>query len=381
MKIELTSEQQACQQAARDFVTQAIIPRAEAYDEAEQFPPDLIAKIATAGYLGANVPAEYGGLGLDAVSYGLLCEEFGRGCASARSLLTVQSMVLLSLLRWGSPAQKTAWIERLTSGAAVAAFALSEPNAGSDATSIAATAVLDGRDYLLNGRKKWITFGQIADLFLLFAKVEGQMSAFLAEKDSPGLTITPIQGMAGCRASMLAELHLDDCRIPAANIVGRPGLGWPYVGAMALDHGRYTIACGCVGLAQACLEASVSYAAQRQQFNAPLGNHQLIQQMITEMAVKTEAARLLCYKAGYLRQQGDPGAILATSMAKYFAATTASQAAADAVQIHGANGFTRAYPVQRHWRDAKVMELIEGSTQIQQVLIGKEVIGKETVSF
>jgi glutaryl-CoA dehydrogenase (non-decarboxylating) len=376
MKIELTTAQQEYQQAARDFVAREIVPRAEGYDEAEQFPPDLIGRIATAGYLGGNAPAEYGGLALDAISFGLLCEEFGRGCASARSLLTVHSMVLLSLLRWGSLAQKAAWLERLATGTVVAAFALSEPEAGSDATAIETTAVRHNDAYRLNGRKKWITFGQIAGLFLLFAKVEGQMSAFLVEKDSPGLTIAPIQGLAGCRASMLAELSLDDCRIPAENIVGRPGFGWPYVGAMALDHGRYTVACGCVGLAQACLEASISYAGQRQQFNVPLADHQLIQQMITNMATHIEAARLLCYKAGYLRQEGDPGAILATSMAKYFAATTASQAAADAVQIHGANGFTRAYPVQRHWRDAKVMELIEGSTQIQQVLIAKEIMGK-----
>ena len=376
MNIELTSEQQEFQQTVRDFVAREIAPRAEAYDEAEQFPPELIVKIGAAGYLGGNVPAEYGGLGLDAVSYGLLCEEFGRGCASARSLLTVHSMVLLSLLRWGSQEQKAAWMEPLARGAAVAAFALSEPNAGSDATAIETTAVFHQNEYRLNGRKKWITFGQTADLFLLFAKVDGKMSAFLVEKESPGLTIVPIQGMAGCRASMLAELHLDDCLVPAGNIVARPGFGWPYVGAMALDHGRYTVACGCVGLAQACLDASIHYAAQRQQFNTPLADHQLIQRLITDMAVNTEAARLLCYKAGYLRQEGDPGAILATSMAKYFAATTASQVAANAVQIHGANGFTRAYPVQRHWRDAKVMEIIEGSTQIQQVMIGKSVIGK-----
>jgi glutaryl-CoA dehydrogenase (non-decarboxylating) len=375
MKIELTSEQQEYQQAVRDFVAREIMPHAEGYDETEQFPPALIGKIAAAGYLGAIAPDGYGRMALDAVSFGLLCQEFGRGCASARSLLTVHSMVLLALLRWGSPTQKAAWLERLSTGTAVAAFALTEPDVGSDATAIETTAVVHNGEYWLNGRKKWITFGQIADLFLLFAKVDDQMTAFLVEKDSPGLTITPIQGLTGCRASMLAELHLDNCRVPAANIVGQPGFGWRYVAAMALDHGRYTVACGCVGLAQACLDASIAYAAQRQQFGKPIADHQLIQQMITNMATNIEAARLLCYKAGYLRQEGDPSAILATSMAKYFATTTASQAAADAVQIHGANGFTRAYPVQRHWRDAKVMELIEGSSQIQQVLIAKEVMG------
>jgi glutaryl-CoA dehydrogenase (non-decarboxylating) len=377
MKIELTGAQREFQQACRAFVAQEVMPYAEAYDEAEQFPPELGRKMAAAGYLGANAPAEYGGLALDAISLGLLHEEFGRGCASARSLMTVHSMVLLSLLRWGSPAQKATWAERLATGTAVAAFALSEPNAGSDATSLETTAVLDGDHYLLNGRKKWITFAQIAGLFLLFAKVDGQITAFLVERDSPGLTIKPIGGLSGCRASMLAELHLDNCRIPAGNMVGRPGFGWTAVGTMALDHGRYSVACGCVGLAQTCLDASLAYITERQQFGLPLAGHQLIQQMVTDMAVNIEAARLLCYRAGYLRQEGDPGAMLATSMAKYQATNTASQAAAAAVQMHGANGFTRAYPVQRHWRDAKVMEVIEGSTQIQQVLIAKQIVGRQ----
>jgi glutaryl-CoA dehydrogenase (non-decarboxylating) len=376
MNIELTDAQREFQEACRVFVAQAVTPYAEAYDEAEQFPPELVRKMAAAGYLGASAPAAYGGLALDAISLGLLYEEFGRGCASARSLLTVHGMVLLSLLRWGSPAQKEMWAERLATGTAVAAFALSEPNAGSDATAMETTAVPDGDHYLLNGRKKWITFAQVAELFLLFAKVEGHITAFLVERDRPGLTVEPLDGLSGCRASMLAELHLDNCRIPAENLVGRPGFGWTYVGTMALDYGRYSVACGCVGLAQACLDASLAYVTKRQQFGVPLAGHQLIQQMVTDMAVNVEAARLLCYRAGYLRQEGDPGAVLATSMAKYFAANTASRVAADAVQMHGANGFTRAYPVQRHWRDAKVMEIIEGSTQIQQVLIAKQLIGR-----
>jgi glutaryl-CoA dehydrogenase (non-decarboxylating) len=375
MKMELTSEQQEYRQSFRAFVDQEVVPIAEAYDEAEQFPVELGHKMAAAGYLGAVAPLAQGGMGLDAIAVGLLAEEFGRGCASARSLLTVHSMVLSSLLRWGSGEQKEVWARRLASGETVAAFALTEPGSGSDATSLETTAVFEGDVYRFNGRKKWITFGQTAGLFLLFAQVDDQITAFLVEKGSPGLAVEPIHGLSGCRASMLAELRLDDCLVPAGNRLGQPGFGWRYVGAMALDHGRYTVAAGCVGLAQACLDASVAYARTRRQFDTPLAQHQLIQQMITNMATHTEAARMLTYRAGYLRQEGDPGAILATSMAKYFAATSASQTAADAVQIHGANGFSRAYPVQRHWRDAKVMELIEGSTQIQQVMIAKEVIG------
>jgi glutaryl-CoA dehydrogenase (non-decarboxylating) len=375
MKIALTNQQQAYQQSFRAFVDQELLPVAEAYDEAERFPAELVRKMAAAGYLGAVAPVDQGGMGLDAIAVGLLAEELGRGCASARSLLTVHSMALLSLLRWGSAGQKERWARRLAGGEMVAAFALTEPQSGSDATSLETTAVLEGDVYRLNGRKKWITFGQTAGLFLLFAKVDDEVAAFLVEKESPGLTTEAIHGLSGCRASMLAELRLEDCLVPAGNIVGRPGFGWRYVGTMALDHGRYTVAAGCVGLAQACLDASIAYARERHQFGVPLAEHQLIQQMVTNMATHIEAARMLTYRAGYLRQEGDPGAILATSMAKYFAATTAGQVAADAMQIHGANGFSRAYPVQRHWRDAKVMEVIEGSTQIQQVMIAKEVIG------
>ncbi len=376
MQLAYTPEQQAHQQQFRAFVQAEILPRAEAYDETGVFPPELTAALGRAGYLGALAPAAQGGLGLDLLSFGLLNEALGQGCASARSLLTVHSMVLVSLQRWGSAAQKARWLPGLVSGAQVGAFALTEPESGSDANSLAMTAVLDGESYRLTGSKKWITFGQTAGLFLLFAKVDGRTTAFLIERDTPGLAVVPIAPLAGCRSSMLAELHLEACRVPAANLLGRVGAGWTYVASTALDNGRYSVAWGCVGLAQACLAATVAYAGTRRQFGALLKDHQLIQAMITDMVANVEAARLLCCQAGYLQQTGDPGAPLATSLAKYFAARAAGQVAAEAVQAHGANGFSRAYPVQRHWRDAKVMDVIEGSREIQQLVIGRAYTGR-----
>lgn len=371
MKIELTDQQRENQQRFHAFVEREVMPRAEAYDESGVFPDDLALAMGRAGHLGALAPVEYGGLDLDMISFGLQNEAYGRGCASARSLLTVHSMVLAAVLRWGSAAQKARWLPGLAAGQSLAAFALSEPESGSDANSLQTYAVLEGDHYLLHGSKKWITFGQLAGLFLVFAKLHGKTTAFLVERGSPGLAVEPISPMGGCRAAMLAELSLDGCRVPAANLLGRPGLGWTYVANAALDNGRYSVAWGCVGLAQGCLEASLAYVNRRRQFGALLREHQLIQAMVADMVAGVEAARLLCLKAGYLQEIGDPGAIPATSLAKYFGAQNAARVSGAAVQIHGANGFSRAFPVHRHWRDAKVMEIIEGSTQIQQMVIGR----------
>jgi alkylation response protein AidB-like acyl-CoA dehydrogenase len=280
-------------------------------------------------------------------------------------------MVAQALFKWGNTFQKENWLPKLASGEVIAAFALSEPNVGSDAKSIETTATQSGNFYVLNGQKKWITYGQIADVFLVFAQCEGKPSAFLVEKNSPGLTIKPIFGMLGVRGSMLAELHLHDCKIPSENLLCRQGFGFSHVASSALDYGRYSVAWGCVGIAQACLDACLQYTSQRQQFGVYLKEHQLIRQMITEMLVNVKAARLLCYQAGYLKDSGDPKSIMETSIAKYFASTTATKAANDAVQIHGGNGCSREYSVQRYWRDAKIMEIIEGSTQIQQITIAE----------
>ncbi|MBN3884990.1 MAG: acyl-CoA dehydrogenase family protein [Nostoc sp.] len=369
MKIELTSQQKDDKSKFIGFVNKEVVPHANSSDQEEYTSPKLIEKFAHQGYLGAVIPEEFGGKNMDMITYGLLNEEIGRGCSSLRSLLTVHSMVAYALCRWGNKSQKEYWLPKLSSGEVIAAFALSEPNVGSDAKSIETTATLSGDSYILNGQKKWITYGQIADVFLVFAQYSGKPSAFLVEKNSPGLLIQPISGMLGVRASMLAQLNFQDCRIPQENLVGRLGFGFSYVASSALDYGRYSVAWGSVGIAQACLEACIQYTSERKQFGVYLKEHQLIRQMITEMIVNVKAARLLCYQAGYLKEIGDPNSITETSIAKYFASTTATQVANNAVQIHGANGCTNEYSVARYLRDAKIMEIIEGSTQIQQIAI------------
>jgi glutaryl-CoA dehydrogenase (non-decarboxylating) len=308
---------------------------------------------------------------MDMITFGLLNEEFGKGCSSLRSLITVHSMVASAILRWGDKRQKEYWLPQLARGEILGAFGLSEPNVGSDAKNIQTQAIPVADGYILQGDKKWITYGQIADLFLIFAQCKGNVSAFLVEKGAPGLSTEPITGMLGTKASMLAEVSLRECHIPMTHLLGGMGFGLASVAISALDLGRYTVAWGCVGLAQACLDASLQYTSQRQQFGEYIKEHQLIQQMITDMITTTKAARLLCLQEGYLKEKGDPRTMMETWIAKYFASTTASKVASDAVQIHGANGCSTSYPVQRFFRDAKVMEIIEGSTQMQQITIAR----------
>ncbi|MBO3459438.1 acyl-CoA dehydrogenase family protein [Aetokthonos hydrillicola Thurmond2011] len=371
MQIELTPQQKDSKLTFRKFVDHEIIPYADKADREEHTPRFLIDKLAQQGYLGALLPKDKLGIGMDMITYGILNEEIGRGCSSLRSLLTVHSMVSHAILKWGSKLQKEYWIPKLASGKTIGAFCLSEPNVGSDAKKVETTATATGDFYLLNGTKRWITYGQIADIFLVFSQCEDQSTAFLVERDTPGLSIKPMIGILGTRASMLAELHLENCKIPKNNIVGRKGFGFSHVASFALDYGRYSVAWGSVGIAQACLEACVQYTSQRKQFDAYLKNHALIKQMITQMLTNVKAARLLCYQAGYLKDVGDPRSVMETSMAKYFASVIANKAANDAVQIHGGNGCTSDYSVQRYFRDAKIMEIIEGSTQMQEITIAE----------
>ncbi|PMB44421.1 acyl-CoA dehydrogenase [Fischerella thermalis CCMEE 5201] len=371
MKLELSAQQKNAQAEFRAFVNQEICPDAGEWDKKEFTPPELINKIAERGFLGAILPQEYGGKGMDMITYGILNEEIGRGCSSVRSLLTVHNMVSQALCKWGNKSQKQYWLPKLASGEIIAAFALSEPNVGSDAKSVETTATLSGDAYILKGHKKWITYGQIADVFLVFAKCEGKAGAFLVEKNSPGFSVKPMSGILGTRASMVAELQFDNCHVPLENLVGKLGFGFSYIAASALDYGRYSVASGCVGIAQACLEACIKYTNERKQFDVYLKEHQLIRQKITQMITNTKAARLLCYQAGYLKEINDPNSIIETSIAKYFASTVATKSANDAVQIHGGNGCSSEYPVERYLRDSKIMEIIEGSTQIQEITIAE----------
>ena len=309
MKIELTLQQKDDQANFRAFVNQEIVPNADRYHLEERTPSDIIKKLAQQGYMGGVLPQDYGGGGMDMITFGLLIEQIGSGCSSLRSLLTVHCMVAHTILKWGSASQKEYWLPKMASGEIIAAFALSEPDVGSDAKSVQTTATPSGDAYVLNGQKKWITYGQIADVFLVFAQCEGKPAAFLVERNRLGLLTKPIFGLSGTRASMLAEVYLNECRIPKENLVCRVGFGFSHVASTALNHGRYSVAWGCVGIAQACLEACIRYTSERKQFGDYLKNHHLIRQMITEMISNVKAARLLCYQAGYLQDINEPSAL------------------------------------------------------------------------
>jgi glutaryl-CoA dehydrogenase (non-decarboxylating) len=369
MNIGLTHQQEHLRASFRKFVNEKIIPYAKQYDEEEFVPGELLKSIAQEGYWGASISRERGGQDFDMITCGLLNEEVGRGCSSVRNMLTAHCMVASSIQKWGTTQQKERWLPKMASGKTIAAFGLTEPRVGSDAKSVETSAEQSGDHYILTGIKKWITSAQIADLYLIIARGQKGLSAFLVERDCPGLFVKPIKGMLGLRASMLGELCLNGCRVPSENLLGKPGVGFSHITSYALDYGRYSVAWGCVGIAQACLEACVKYTSEREQFGDYLKNHQLIQEMIANMITNTKAARLLCCQAAYLRSVGDMRAIMETSIAKYFASTIATRVASDAVQIHGANGCSSEYAVGRYLRDAKIMEIIEGSNQIQQITI------------
>jgi alkylation response protein AidB-like acyl-CoA dehydrogenase len=272
--MELTPRQQSDRAAFRAFVEREIAPYADDFDRRGFVPDELIRKVAREGYTGLAIPEAYGGGGRDVITLGLLHEEVGRGCSSVRSLLTVHGMVAQAVLRWGGPELRNRWLPPLARGELVAAYGLSEPNAGSDAQAIETRAEPDGDYYVLNGHKRWISFGQVADVFLVFARCEGRPATLLVERGTPGLQTEPITGMLGTRASMLAEVRMNDCRVPRKNLVGREGLGLTHVLPTTLDFGRYSVAWGCVGIAQGCLEACVRYASERKQFGSRLLDHQ-----------------------------------------------------------------------------------------------------------
>jgi glutaryl-CoA dehydrogenase (non-decarboxylating) len=369
LNLELTAAQRAARAEFRAFAAAEIAPHADRWDREEAIPAGLIEELRRRGYLGSNVPQEHGGRGRDMITYGLLTEEIAKGCSSVRSLLTVHDMAAHAIHRWGSREQRERWLPRLARGEVLGALGLSEPDAGSDARSVETVARDDGDAWVLDGRKKWTTFGQIAGLFLVLARLDGKLTAFLVERESPGITVQPLKGVWGTRASMLAEIAFDGCRVPKGNLIGRPGFGLSAVISTALEHGRYSVAWGAVGIGQACLEASQTYARERRQYGVPIADHQLIRRLLTDMIAGVRAARLLCLRAGWMRQTGDPLAGGEVMIAKYFASTLATRSANDAVQIHGANGCSDEYPVGRYLRDSRVLEIIEGSTQIQQINI------------
>ncbi|MEW9555772.1 acyl-CoA dehydrogenase family protein [Nonomuraea sp. NPDC050783] len=365
--------------SARAFVDTHVVPYADDYDRSGRVPEDLLRQVAAAGLWAPFLPPESGGAGMDLVTLGEVHEEVGRGCSSLRSLLTVHTMVAWTLQRWGTPLQRERWAPALAAGDVLGAFCLSEPGAGSDTSGITTTATERGDGWVLDGVKKWTTGGQRADLFLVFARTATSIGAFLVPRDAPGVEVRPIDDMLGTRASMLAEITFRDVALGRDALLGPSGFTAGMVLTGTLDLGRYSVAAGSVGIVQACLEASAAYAAQRRVGGRPLAELPLVQAKLSDMVTDARAARLLLAEAGRLKDAGESGTIMATWIAKYFASTAAARHAAEAVQIHGANGCSPDYPVARLYRDAKVMEIIEGSNEIQRITIAGQA-ERETTS-
>lgn len=357
-------------QEARLFAERELRPRATEIDRKEELPRDIIVQMAKRGYLSATFPEEYGGLELDPVSYGFFTEEIGKACCNTRALITVQtSLIGGSLLRWGTKEQKEKWLPAIASAEKLGAFALTEPLVGSNAKAVQLSYRKSGAKYILNGRKKWISFSGIADFFIVIASCEGSVSAFLVDRESEGITVSPMSGLLANRASHIAEIQFDQVEIPCENLLGIEGGGFTYVVTTALDHGRYSIAWAGIGIAAEALEAMVHYSRNRTQFDKKICEHQLIQAMIADAVTELHAARALAVRAGELRGAKSADALMETTIAKYFASKVAMKVATDAVQTHGGNGCYNEYPVERLFREAKVLEIIEGTSQLQQEMI------------
>jgi alkylation response protein AidB-like acyl-CoA dehydrogenase len=365
------SQQKMIIEAAREFAARVLRPEAGKFDLKGRLPKDVINEMVEKKFLVANLPKLYGGLGLDPVFYGLLTEEIGKGCCSTRALITVQgSLIGETLLRWGTEEQKSRWLLPISNGEKLGAFALSEPEAGTDARGIQTSYETDGSDYVLNGYKKWISFGEVADFFIVIASRESEITAFIVERSQPGVYIYPMKGLLANRAAHLAEIELKNVRIPDQNVIGKRGSGFTFIVSTALDHGRYSIAWAGVAIAQEALDCMTSFALKRKQFGNKIGEYQLVQRMICNAVTKTHAARALCIKAGELRKQSDSESVSETTIAKYFTSKIAMEIASDAVQVHGGYGCSNVYPVERLFREAKLLEIIEGTSQIQQQIIG-----------
>ncbi|MBT2510470.1 acyl-CoA dehydrogenase family protein [Streptomyces sp. ISL-98] len=379
MNLELSEEQTAVRQLARDFVGREITPHAAEWDRAESVDRAIVKKLGALGFLGLTIPEEYGGSGGDHLAYCLVTEELGRGDSSVRGIVSVSlGLVAKTVASWGSEAQKRQWLPGLTSGELVGCFGLTEPGTGSDAGNLTTRAVRDSDDYVVNGSKMFITNGTWADVVLLFARSTDApghkgVSAFLVPTDTPGLTRREIHGKLGLRGQATAELVLEDVRIPASAMLAPEGKGFS-VAMSALAKGRMSVAAGCVGIAQAALDAAVTYATEREQFGRSIARHQLVQELITDIAVDVDAARLLTWRVADLIERGEPF-VTEASKAKLFASEAAVRAANNALQVFGGYGYIDEYPVGKLLRDARVMTLYEGTSQIQKLLIGRALTG------
>jgi butyryl-CoA dehydrogenase len=377
--LDLTDEQRMIADAAREFCDREIVPRARDNDREARFDRELASKLGEVGYLGAPVAEEYGGRNLNYVSYGLIVEQVGRADSSARTVVSVQtSLVCGSIERWGTEDQKREWLPRLCSGEALGCFALTEPDSGSDAAGVRTRATRDGGGWTLSGQKMWISLANYADVALVFAQTDPEkkhrgMACFLVPTDGDGFSTQEIHGKLGLRASDTGEISLDDVRVGEDAILGDVGDGFK-VAMSALDSGRYSVAAGCVGICDGCVDASVAYAQERRQFGVPIGRFQLVQEMIADMVVRRDASRLLVWRAGILKDQGKPNTA-ETSIAKLYATESAVECANLAIQVHGGAGYVDDYPVERYLRDARVTTLYEGTSQIQKLIIGRAATG------
>ena len=359
--------------AVGEFLHEEVALRANMFDIERHLPADVVSSAAKLGLFGLVVPRAYGGLEQSMATLGTVHEAAGRACSSLRSVMTVSTMVTWAINRWGDSSQRDRWLPAMATGSTLAGFALTEAAGGSDAGNIQTSAVRTAAGWRLAGRKEWVTAGQIADLFLVFASTPaGGIAAFLVPSTTPGLRVEPAADALGLRAGMHATLVMEAAEVGPDALLGPAGMGHATVMTGALDIGRYSVAAGCVGILQACVAASSAYARRRQSGGGVLHDNQLIKRLLANMVTATRAAQALRIQAGALKDAGVPETIMATMIAKYFASTAAVEAARDAVQIHGANGCTAQYPVERLYRDAKIMEIIEGSSEIQQLAIADE---------
>ncbi len=379
MNLEFTEEQKMVQTAVREFAQNEIAPLAREYDEAEKFPRQQLKGLAELGLLGMIIPEEYGGAGFDSVSYALALEEIAKADASVAVIVGVtNSVCCYPILSWGTEEQKQKYLVPLAKGEMLGAFCLSEPQAGSDATSLKTCAEADGDFYILNGTKSWVTNGGEAGVYLVMA-VTGEnngrkeISAFLIEGETEGFTVSSVEHKMGQRASQTTEMSLTDVKVPKENLLGGFGNGLK-VAFSSLDNGRIGIAALSVGIAQAALEEATSYAKDRTAFGQPIAEFQAIQFKLADIATNTEAARLLTLRAAQAKDSGSKQTGIFASMAKLFASENANRVCADAIQIHGGNGYSRHYNVEKYYRDARITTIYEGTSEIQRIVISRGIL-------
>jgi len=377
--LSLTPENLLVRESVRDFVQAEISPFIREWDAKAEARRDVIEKMAELGFLGAPIWERWGGAGMDYVSFGIICEELERADTAFRVVMSVHvGLNSLTLMQWATEEQKQRWLVPQARGEKLATFGLTEPGAGTDAAAILTTARRDGDSYVLNGSKLWISLADLADHFLVFASVDRAMghrgiTAFLLERGMAGLTTETIHGKMGIHAGNTGGISLDHVRVPIENRIGEEGEGFS-IAMSAIDQGRFTVATGAVGLAQACLDASLRYAAERETFGSKIGEHQLVKQMIANMGSGIEAGRLLCLQAAFLKNHGKRNT-RETSLAKWHATEHAVRSALDAIQVHGAYGYSDEYPVERYLRNSKAAVIYEGTSQLHTLIQADYLLG------